>query len=286
MACKHADSERACSYPVKDRNIRVPERYSISLRSVIPRSTSNDISYVRELEQKLEQMKSIMPAVDAAEASRDIAVNASSNVSIGIKERDSDSSSNAAGQPSEETVARDGQAMPQQLELTGDSSCTTFANQLLNSVGAANVAQELSAASKPRFSHDALRRSSEPCFELPNRIQASLLVQRALKFIGTDYHLIRRKSFFRRLDHAYTSNQPADRAWTCSLFVMLALGELYSNWHGDGSEASIPGTRYFLQAVSLHEDRYEDASIDSVQALNLLVRHPGRQAAYFRQPLI
>ena len=102
-------------------------------------------------------------------------------------------------------------------------------------------------------------------------MQASLLIQRALRFLGTDYHLIRRKSFFEQLEKVYLQGHQADRIWMCSLFVMLALGELYSNWHGDSSETAVPGTRYFLQAMSLIEDRYEDASIEYLQALNLLV---------------
>ena len=52
---------------------------------------------------------------------------------------------------------------------------------------------------------------------------------------------------------------------------MLALGELYSNWHGDRGEAAVPGTQYFVQAVSLVEDDYEGASIEHVKALTLIV---------------
>ena len=162
-------------------------------------------------------------------------------------------------------------AAPQQIELAADSSCTAFADQLLSHVRSTSKADPVPASDRPYFRHDALQRPSEPRFDLPNRMQASLLIQRALRFLGTDYHLIRRKSFFEQLEKVYLQGHNADRIWMCSLFVMLALGELYSNWHGDASETTVPGTRYFLQAMSLIEDRYEDASIEYLQALNLMV---------------
>lgn len=168
--------------------------------------------------------------------------------------------------------------MPHQPTALGDSACTAFAERLLRCIGAEQDSLRSSGSQKLQFQHDSLLRSSKPTFELPNRIQASLLVQRALKFIGNDYHLVQRKSFFRRLEQAYGVQQQCDTAWTCSLFVMLALGELYANWH-DGSQASVPGTRYFLHAVSLLEDNYENASVDNVQALNLIVSACGSRSA-------
>ena len=103
-------------------------------------------------------------------------------------------------------VACNDETAPQQSISSDDVDC----------VGGLRLAQHLPRSCKPLFKHPALLRSSQPIFELPHRIQASLLIQRALKFIDNDYHLILRKFFFGQLDRA-CNPQSLNRTWTCSL---------------------------------------------------------------------
>lgn len=240
---------------------------------VNPRIYSDTIcSYVTGLEEEVRRLKSA-----AALRTPDPSIGATASDNAGAVPTDpyddrthADPEDTAEGPVGEDRGRFDYDTVPHQTMILGDSACTAFAEQLLSCIGAEQDMCRTSVPQKAKFEHETLMRSSKPDIELPNRIQASLLVQRALKFIGNDYHLVRRKSFFLQLDQMYGIDRPTDTAWKCSLFVMLALGELYANWH-DGSEASVPGTRYFLQAISLLEDNYENASVEHVQALNLIV---------------
>lgn len=81
-----------------------------------------------------------------------------------------------------------------------------------------------------------------------------------------------------------------DRLWLCRLLVVFAQGETYNSEPvpeihlGDGATPdtstnnnkqaimqSAPGTEFFEQALSLLNVRYEDPSIEQVEALNLVV---------------
>lgn len=152
----------------------------------------------------------------------------------------------------------------------GESACSTFGDRLASLIDPEHFAHP--APTKVHyFRHPLLLRAQETKFELPNRIHASLLIERATHFVGKDYHFVLKKQFYKTLDRAYDSRQPADLVWTCSLFALLAIGELYSNCRSDAGDYKVPGTAYFLKAVSLLQDNYEEASLEHIQALNLLV---------------
>lgn len=109
-------------------------------------------------------------------------------------------------------------------------------------------------------------------FKLPDRIRANLLVRVALRFVGQDYHLFLHKEFLHQLErvYLYKDAQHSDPAWTCKFFVILALGELYSGTlpkeHG-----AVPGTDYFVNAVLLQQDMYEEPSLTQIEIMLLFV---------------
>ncbi|CAK1360864.1 unnamed protein product [Cercospora beticola] len=108
-------------------------------------------------------------------------------------------------------------------------------------------------------------------YQLPDRVRASLLIRRVDRFIGNNYQLFLKKSFFRKFDETYASNNFSDVLWGCHLFALLALGELYSCYHAEPTNGKdVPGTAYFLQAITLLQDDYEHPSIEQIQVLLLL----------------
>lgn len=109
-------------------------------------------------------------------------------------------------------------------------------------------------------------------YQLPDRVRASLLIRRVDRFIGNNYQLFLKKSFFIKFDDAYALNDSSDLLWGCHLFALLALGELYSCYHAEPTNGKdVPGTAYFLQAIALLQDDYEHPSVEQVQVLLLLV---------------
>ncbi|KAK7725468.1 hypothetical protein SLS63_008071 [Diaporthe eres] len=96
-----------------------------------------------------------------------------------------------------------------------------------------------------------------------------MLIQVVMRFIGSDYHLIRRKSYLESIDSIYDEHEQTDSLSLSRFFALLALGELWLKKAGaivDG-EKTVPGTSHFLQAVSLFQEQFEEPSIEYIETL-------------------
>jgi hypothetical protein len=155
--------------------------------------------------------------------------------------------------------------------FVGEAACATFGNRLLQFLRGDEGIQQ----SQPEkyFTDRSLLRQSNIDFELPNRTYGKLLVRTYLRFMGADFHFILRKQFLDKLDETYKLDVALlDPLWLCRLFAMFALGELYSTRMN--KTTAIPGTSFFLTAISFLQDLYEEPTIEYVEALVLLVSNP------------
>ncbi|KAL4789698.1 fungal-specific transcription factor domain-containing protein [Aspergillus venezuelensis] len=171
-----------------------------------------------------------------------------------------------------------------QPQFIGESTCLAFSDRILQCL------DPRSATPPPppdrRYSlHPSFTRQMHTVggVKLPERIKTYLLVRVALRFIGQDYHLFLQSDFLQRLDEAYRVGERVqqDTIWACKLFVVLALGELYSgstptiqapvSVGGDSSAAAVavPGTAYFLVAVGLLQDLFEEPSLSQIEIMLL-----------------
>lgn len=151
----------------------------------------------------------------------------------------------------------------------GETSCVAFGDTLLQCVD-----KDTDLALWPRptyFQHDLFNRLVRSDIVLPDRIQSRLLVEVAVRFIGTDYHLLLKKTFYGKLDRICADEEPRDLVWICKFFILLALGELYSNRSRRNTSQCVPGTDYFLQATGLLQDLYESPSVEQVEIMILFV---------------
>jgi proline utilization trans-activator len=175
----------------------------------------------------------------------------------------------------------------------GGSACAAFATRLRSHVSGANDAPiDPSLASAPSsdtpclipvYKHPRLLRSLNTPFELPSRAYGMMLVQVVLRFVGNDYHFVRKKDFVRRLNAVYDeysgqesskiSPGKTDPVFLCRVFAVFALGELYLKKTAmtEGGVRVVPGTNFFLQATSLFQELYEDADVEYIETLLLLV---------------
>jgi proline utilization trans-activator len=153
----------------------------------------------------------------------------------------------------------------------GGAACTAFATRL----GAHLRGNHLSCPPSvvPVLKHVDLQRTIHSRLALPSRAYARLLVRTVINFIGRDYHLLRERLFFTEVDQIYDDPQSADSISLCRLFVVLALGELYLKRSGsiEGGGKAVPGTTFFLQAVSYFEEHYEEPDVEYIETLLLLV---------------
>ncbi|KAK7209495.1 hypothetical protein V2G26_016673 [Clonostachys chloroleuca] len=99
-----------------------------------------------------------------------------------------------------------------------------------------------------------------------------LLIETAERFVGNEYHMFLRKTFLHQFDQVYKPGTSKDPVWLCGLFAILALGELYSNipMCTHHSQADIPGIGFFLRALDLFEDLYEEPTVSYIETVLLL----------------
>ena len=123
------------------------------------------------------------------------------------------------------------------------------------------------------FKHPTLQRVITTDFHLPSHTYATMLVQVVLRFVGNDYHLVKKKSFVQKIDQVYAAPSEADPTFLCRMFVVLALGELYLRKTAMSNEGHrvVPGTEFFLQAMSLFRELYEEPDIEYIETLLLIV---------------
>ena len=244
--CEIAKRKDACRYPVRDRNVTVPE------------------SYLEALESEVSTLKATLSASPSA----------TQEVPFGPADQHGDNSHST--DPDVANALLDiqnglfaGQHTSQPI-FVGEAACTAFGDRLLECVDR-NHTDISCNTMRDHVTHPVFNRLLKNDVTLPTRIQATLLVRRADSFIGHNYHLFEKQSFYSKLDRAYTKKEPADLIWTCHLYAVMALGELYSNCKMASYDCGVPGTPWFVQAVSLLQDIYEVATVEQVQILLLLV---------------
>lgn len=158
----------------------------------------------------------------------------------------------------------------------GGAACTAFSTHLGACLRGSPVNVSETSYAVPVYKHPTLSRRLKPQYNLPSRAYANMLIQVVIRFIGSDYHLIRRKTYLESIDFIYDDNKQTNPISLCRFFTLLALGELWLKKTGailDG-EKTVPGTGFFLQAVSLFEEQFEEPSIEYIETLLSLVCLP------------
>lgn len=153
----------------------------------------------------------------------------------------------------------------------GEAACTAFGTRLRQFLGG-----NAPLAPLPQFNYvrdKAFLRMSSPKIELPSQTYAHLLIKVALRFLGNDYHLMLAKTTRSRLDGLYQGEGFEDPVFLCKLFAIFAMGEMYTNQRAVSTRDSalIPGTKYFIQAMTLFQDLYEEASVQYIETLLIMV---------------
>ncbi|KAH6879538.1 fungal-specific transcription factor domain-containing protein [Thelonectria olida] len=162
-----------------------------------------------------------------------------------------------------------------QQHFVGESTCLAFGDRILQCFNPQSTTPprvpDHQYVRDPIF---ARQTASVSGVKLPERIRVNLLIRVALRFIGQDYHFFLHHDFLQQLNKAYelSDSPPTDSVWVCKFFAVLALGELYSNstpTNKDSPSSSVPGTNYFLTAVRLLQDLFEEPSIAQIETMLL-----------------
>ncbi|CAJ2506730.1 Uu.00g079160.m01.CDS01 [Anthostomella pinea] len=241
-----------------------------------PRRSYVACNYIEKLETENAELKKAgpltgvsMPPLASPAGTEQTANLLDSNASDETGEED-EATADVANPLLEDRVLTENDGMSSRPVYVGGAACTAFANRLGSN--ARNGELGKSAYVVPMVKHPNLLRSIDAPYTLPSRAYAQVLIQVVIRFVGQDYHLLRKKSFFDKVDDIYQDPEQADQVSLCRVFVVLALGELYLKRTGstEGGERKVPGTKFFMQAVSLFQEHYEEPDVDYIETILLL----------------
>ncbi|KAJ5579709.1 uncharacterized protein N7459_005694 [Penicillium hispanicum] len=230
-----------CTYPVRDRNITVPE------------------SILRDLEAR-------------AFGSRGQPLGVASSPELPARPLVEDTTS---------------EVFLTRLKQIRQQNTSTGLTPRFTSPSTLTIEGETSSPESYEFVQLSFDTSDTPCtFSLPPYPYALALLDQFDIFLGHDWHWFLRKTFRKRLEQTYknpNSSQARDRVWLCTLLVVFALGESYNvgspleirlgrlnDEREPGISRNPPGTAFFEQALLLLKVRFEEPTIDQIEALNLI----------------
>lgn len=171
------------------------------------------------------------------------------------------------GQP--ESLAREPSSEP---AFIGEASCAAFSNRLLQCLDGNYAPSTAGFSNYYRLSLNP-RMSMDEGYYFPERMHAKLLLNVARRFIGNYHPLFLEVTFMREVDAVYRRQTTPSALWLCKFYALMSLGETYTNRRGVFDTNRVPGTEYYVRAVRMLEDAYEDPSLMQVEVLTLLVSH-------------
>lgn len=158
----------------------------------------------------------------------------------------------------------------------GEASCAAFNNRLLqcldenytpSTAGFSNYYRLPATRRLPIHGHDHTLDDTS----FPERMHAKLLLNVARNFIGNYHPLFLEKAFMKEIDAFYRQELNPSQLWLCKFLTLMALGEIYTNRRKVGDSNRVPGTSYYMRALHMLPDSYEEPSLIHVEVLTLLV---------------
>ncbi|KAM0487958.1 hypothetical protein ACHAP7_001776 [Fusarium lateritium] len=154
----------------------------------------------------------------------------------------------------------------------GEASCAAFSNRLLSCLDDTYTPSTAGLSNYHRLSTYG-RLPADKGAEFPERMHVKLLLNVARRFIGNYHPLFLEVTFMKEIDAVYRRETMPSTLWLCKFYALMALGEIYTHRRGIGDNNRVPGTNYYVRAVSLlqeNPDYYEEPSLMQVEVLTLL----------------
>lgn len=125
----------------------------------------------------------------------------------------------------------------------------------------------------PRMSYisdEVIMQTAEQDCPWPSPARARFLVRVALDTICRCYHMVLRSEVFETLEQSIRDLSSCDRLTICKLYVLFALGEVYSTKTA-AAETSFPGLAYFASSRRMVSVPAERSGLINVEVCLLLV---------------
>ena len=151
----------------------------------------------------------------------------------------------------------------------GDAACTAFATRLRQV-----LTRNSKTSHMPRdqyITEESLMGIGKPAAQWPTLTQARLLCQIVFHQVNRTYHLALRESTVEELEEVYQKGTFDDPNLTCKFFALFSLGEVYSGRMNANVPGVVPGTAYYVNAMTLIPILPERPSLTHIESILLLV---------------
>ncbi|KAF6838629.1 fungal specific transcription factor domain-containing protein [Colletotrichum plurivorum] len=258
--CRHAGKGSECTYPRRNRQVKVRQ------------------SYIDGLLDEIRRLKEVnaQTAQSAASSTRDD-VTIQSNISHVGNRATTPSSGRGASDNEEPSEAATLEVRPWFI------SANVFRTPILigevaDAAFSTRFRQVISDPSAPQPKH-ILRLNYAPDRELMSLVKSDItwptpsrsrfLVEVALKYVSRRYHVVRRSTIMENLEQSIHNPSWGDLMLRSKLFALFAIGELYST-RSIPSEKDFPGMAYFAKASRILGVLDERPGTDSIEIMLLL----------------
>ncbi|RSL47265.1 hypothetical protein CEP53_009999 [Fusarium sp. AF-6] len=241
--CRQASKGAECSYPRKNRLVKVSQQYIDDLVAENQRLRNS-----RDVDTK------VRPELGAPEAP------------IATTNGQAEATSTLQGTLLEERPWFFDMNVLHTPVLIGEASDAAFATRFRQAIS------EPGHSHIPRVNYapdDRLLTLSDADCPWPIPSRARLLVNVALKYVSRCYHIVRKSQILEGLEQTIQNPHSTDSLLKSKLWALFAIGEMYST-RTAAKEKNFPGMRYFARATRVLRIISERPRIDAVEIRLLL----------------
>ncbi|KAL2020522.1 hypothetical protein VTK56DRAFT_8322 [Thermocarpiscus australiensis] len=247
-ACVGSARAGECQFPAKERKVKVEE------------------SYLRKLEADNKRLRGMVAQNPTPESHSNSPNSRNDDHDAPPLSPEESNMLNPLFDSQPESPVRDPSSEP---AFIGEASCAAFSNRLLQCLDG-NYAPSTAGFSNYYRLNPIARVPVDEGYYFPERMHAKLLLNVARRFIGNYHPLFLEVTFMRELDAVYRRQMTPSPLWLCKFYALMALGETYTNRRGVLDGNRVPGTEYYIRAVHMLQDAYEEPSLMHVEVLTLL----------------
>ncbi|KAL8408246.1 hypothetical protein RB594_006881 [Gaeumannomyces avenae] len=238
--CRQAGKTSDCTYPRRNRLVKVSQRY------------------LDDLIAENERLRAAQPGGDRPPPS-----------TLAAPRQDAREVACVGGQ---QAISLDDRPwffdlnIPNTPILLGEASDAAFATRFRQAVAGGRHIPRVNYATD----EDLLALSDTDC-EWPSPSRARFLVDVALRYASRHYHIVRRSRILEGLEQTLANpTRSSDSLLRCKLWALFALGEMYSARSADAAENCFPGIHYFARATRIMRIVSERPRIGAIEIRLLL----------------
>ncbi|KAK1716104.1 hypothetical protein CaCOL14_009186 [Colletotrichum acutatum] len=290
--CRHAGKGAECTYPRRNRQVKVRQSYIDGLLDEIRRLKSQVASQSASTSTCAPLDDVISATTSTATPSQNTSYTGNREVlstptSAHIGDNEEPSTVTAAVEDAVAAAAAAGVTAPATATLevrpwfinanvfrtpiligeVADAAFSTRFRQVISDPYAPQPRHMLRVNYAPDAELMALVKSSEIAWPTPSR--SRFLVEVALKYVARRYHVVRRSAVMRDLEQSIHNPSWGDLMLRSKLWALFAVGELYST-RSIPSEKDFPGMPYFAKASRVLGVLDERPGTDSIEIMLLL----------------